>query len=141
MATHTSTLVANDAQIGSPPISRMETTADTAYSVRIEAGVGGSVAIDLFNGSASPAAGEVAVGSGYDFEGNSLATIATVTGILIDVISGTASASVGGVWSFPLPAQFAWPNGMPDAGTGVLTISTLSAGTVVTVTVIGTATV
>lgn len=137
MATHTSTLVANDAQIGSPPVSRMETTAELAYVIKIEAGAGGSVAINIPNGSATAADAEVVTGSDADFEGNGFNSLTTITGILIDVVSGSASAEFFGSWAFPLPVQFAWPDGMPDPGTDVLTISTLATGTVVTVTVIG----
>lgn len=79
-------------------------------------------------------------GDGKDFEGVALSSIATLYGILVDVTSGSATAS-NGTHTFPLPAMFYNSTGFTGTFiTADLTITATAAATVVKITALGKAT-
>ena len=74
-------------------------------------------------------------GTGADFEGHALPSLASIDGLSISVLSGAASAS-NGTHTFPLPATFGLPAGLAGALlTADLVITATADNTEVAVTV------
>ena len=133
----TGTGVTGTSQIGLSQNNVNYVDATQAYAVGAALASGKILTLNVETAHATVDAGTLYDGDGLDFQGNEIANLTAVYGLLVEVISGGATVS-NGTYAFSAPAQLSWPAGV--AGhvlTADLVVTATTNDTVVYVTVLG----
>jgi hypothetical protein len=136
IGTETGPLASGSVTLGAPQTQVNFTDADVCYSTQITLTDDDPV-LAVSTGHVTANGATVLDGDGLDFQGNAIPTIATLYGLAIELVSGSAEAT-DQTNTFPVPCLFWFPSGSTTTELlGNLTITSAASAAVVIVSVIG----